>query len=54
VGVLIWALVSLSCRETVELYLDYADAVADVPDWIDELAVVSIELDDAGSGVCLN
>lgn len=57
--VLIWALVSRSCRETVELYLDHGEAIADlraaladVPEWVDELAVVSVRLD--GADPCLN
>lgn len=47
--VLIWALISHSCRETVELYLDpvaaAADlraALADVPEWADDLEVIPL------------
>lgn len=56
---LVWALVSRRCRETVDLYLDRAEAIsdlaaalADVPEWIDELAVVPIRLDH--TEVCQN
>jgi hypothetical protein len=50
--VIVWALVSRGCRETVELYLDESSARADLraavrdePEWSRVLAVIPIDFD---------
>lgn len=48
----IWALFSCDCRETVELYVDRDRAVADMraasedePGWTDRLDLIELDLD---------
>jgi hypothetical protein len=59
--VVIWALVSRSCRETVDLYFDagtaIADleaAIADVPEGVDDLEVVPLRWLERPELACLN
>lgn len=54
--VIVWALVSEGCRETVELFVDRLsavnaldDAVRDVPEWSRILSVLMIDFGDAGA-----
>ena len=55
--VIVWALVSRSCRETVELYLDKASALRDLaaalrdePDSVEDLDVVPLDFGAPAKG----
>jgi hypothetical protein len=56
---MLWALISRSYRETVEIYFDRAQAASrgrarDVPEWVGELDVIALRWIEGPCSVCLN